>query len=346
MTPAGSIPIVFGIDVEPDPRLVDRRAALPWTGFESLHAHLCGLRRRIADRHGVRLRLSWFVRMDPQVRDSHGDAAWAARRYADLIGESLASGDELGLHVHAYRWDASAGDWIADHGNRGWIDECVRMSAQAFQDAFGRRCASYRMGDRYLDEATLALMESLGARVDLTVEPGYAASPAVFVEQPHTGSLPDFRRAPRRAYRPSRADFLRPDANGARAISILPLSTWKVPGLLAVARRVYVAARALRKTPLPDVLRRQRMMTLGFSLPPLLFRRMLDDLLAAEPGYLASIDRSHVGNDADKLRRFEVNLEHLLSHPLAGRFVFAHAEEIAGTRAAASGLTGPAASAS
>jgi hypothetical protein len=190
------------------------------------------------------------------------------------------------------------------------------------------------MGDRYLDNATLALIESLGGRVDLTVEPGYGASPAVFVEHPHTGSLPDMRAAPRRPYRPLREDFLRADPNSERAISIVPLSTWKVPGLLAVVRRAYVAARVLRKSPVPDVLRRHGMMTLGLSLPPLVFHRMLDDLLGAEPvAHLASIDRSHVGNDPQKLNRIEVNLRHMLSHPMAHRFVFVRPEEVVGSLA-------------
>jgi hypothetical protein len=329
------IPVVLCIDAEPDARLVDRRRAAAWTGYEKLHAHVAALRERFAASHGVVLRLSWFLRMDPQVEDTHGKATWAAEHYAGALSEVSRAGDEIGLHVHAYRWDGAAGDWVADHGNPAWIAQCVEASAEAFRSAFGRRCAAYRMGDRYLDEPTLGLMEKLGGRVDLTVEPGYGPSPAVFVEHLHTGSLPDVRTAPRRAYRPSPGDFRIPDASGERAISILPLSTWKIPGLLAAVRRVYVAARVLRKGPLPDTLKRERRMTLGLSLPPVVFRRMLDDLLAAEPAtHLASIDRTHVGNDAQKLARIETNLRYLLSHPKARRFVFVRPEEALGPLAA------------
>ena len=335
MAAEASIPIVLCIDVEPDERLVDRHRAADWTGFEKMSVHVSALRKRIEDRHGVAIRLAWFLRMDPQVKETHGDAAWGATRYRGLLEEAAAMGDDIGLHVHAYRWDAAAADWVADHGNRDWIAECVQISADAFRGAFQRRCGSYRMGDRYIDEATLALMESLGGRVDVTVEPGYGASPAVIVEQPHTGSLPDLRTAPRRVYRPSREDFRRADTSGERTISILPLSTWKIPGLLAVARRVYFVAKVLQKSPIPDVLRRQRMMTLGLSLPPLFFRRMLDHLLANESVFhLASVDRTHIGNEPHKLERFEVNLRSMLSHPLAHRFVFARPEDVVDSAAA------------
>jgi hypothetical protein len=329
MAGEASIPIVLCVDVEPDERLVDRRRAAPWMGFEKLSAHVSGLRKRIEDRHGIAIRLAWFLRMDPQVKEAHGDATWAATRYGEQLEAAAAQGDDIGLHIHAYRWNDAAAAWVADHGNPDWVAECVHMSADAFRAAFQRRCGSYRMGDRYIDDATLALMESLGGRVDLTVEPGYEASPAVFLEQLHTGSLPDLRAAPRRVYRPARRDFRCVDSSGGRTIAILPLSTWRIPGLLAVARRVYVFGMILRTSPIPDVLKRQRMMTMGLSLPPLFFRRMLDDLLADESvPHLVSIDRTHIGNDPEKLDRLEVNLNSLLSHPLAHRFVFARPEEV------------------
>jgi hypothetical protein len=70
-------------------------------------------------------------------------------------------------------------------------------------------------------------------------------------------------------------------------------------------------------------------MTLGLSLPPVFFRRMLDDLLAdASVTHLASIDRTHIGNEPEKLTRIEINLRTLLSHPKAHRFVFVRPETV------------------
>lgn len=328
MASGAPIPIVLAIDVEPDDRLVDKRAAPSWTGFEKLHEHVSALRARIAARQGAKLRFSWFLRMDPQVAETYGDAAWAADRYAAQIAAMIEAQDVLGLHVHAFRWDEGHGNWLVDHGNSNWVEHCVRVSAEAFQRSLHRPCRAYRMGDRFLDDSLLALIESLGGRVDLTVEPGYGESRAVFLEQPHTGTLPDLGGAPRRPYRPSRSDFRRPDESCHRTISILPLSTWRPPAPLAIARRLYVRALRLRKGPIPDVLKTQRMMTCGTSLPGFIFRRMVEDVLARPAPYLASIDRTHVGNDPEKLRRLDANLRHLLAHPLASRFVFVGPEEL------------------
>ena len=323
------IPIVLCVDVEPDERLVDRRRAADWAGFEKLFARFNTLRQRLADRYGVAIRVSWSLRMDPQIRDTYGDASWAAEHYAQPIAEALRWGDEIGLHVHAYRWDDSLGNWVADHGNEDWVDVCIRTSAGAFRNAFGCDCVSYRMGDRFINERTLELMESLGGVVDLTAEPGWAPSPAVYIEQPYTGSLPELRGVPRRAYRPSRSDFRRPDASGERAISIVPVTTWKLPVVLAAARRAYAFVQDLRKAPVPDVLRRQRVMTFGLSLPPLYFRRVLDGVLSDDSvAHLVSTDRSHIGSEPQKLDRIETNLGVLLAHPMAHRFAFARSSEV------------------
>jgi hypothetical protein len=326
MTNGAPIPIVFAIDVEPDDRFVDKRMAPSWTGFEKLHDHVSALRQRISSRMGVTLRFSWFLRMDPQIQETYGDAAWPAIHYADRIDAMIEAQDALGLHVHAFRWDSPRGDWLVDHGNREWVQDCVRVSADAFERSIHRPCRAYRMGDRYLDDSLLAHMESLGGRVDLTVEPGYGGSRSVFLEEPHTGSLPDFSTAPILPYRPSHCDFRRPAESDHRALSILPLSTWKLPTGMALARRVYASALRLRQR-MPEVLTTQRMVTCATSLPDFLFRRAIDGVLARPTPYLASIDRTHVGNDPEKLNRIERNLQYLLSHPLAPRFAFVGPEE-------------------
>jgi len=152
-------------------------------------------------------------------------------RYPDILREFQVSGDEPGLHPHSWRWDETAQEWIADFSNESWIEHCVRRSFAAFEECFERPCRSLRFGDRWMNDATLALAESLGARFDLTIEPG--RKPERLPER-FTGSLPDYTQAPRRPYQPSRNNFQKSGAWWRRRkIWMLPVSTAK-PGSAAI----------------------------------------------------------------------------------------------------------------
>lgn len=126
------IPILFCIDIEPDERKLQPNTCLDWVGFEKSFEFFQKLWPRLAIATGAPVHFSWFLRMDPQIAHTYGSPDWAVTRYRHLINELEASGDELGLHSHAWRWEEHANDWIADFGNPEWIDHCIRSAFDAF----------------------------------------------------------------------------------------------------------------------------------------------------------------------------------------------------------------------
>lgn len=168
------LPIVLSIDVEPDDRTV--RHPVDWRGFEESFELFQGLRKQLEARTGNPVHFSWFVRMDPQIETVYGDCSWAARRYRALFDMIEGHGDELGLHVHSWRWSEADADWVAEYGDQQWVETCVRKSAAAFHESFKRPCRSFRFGDHWMSEATIQLLEELGIRYDLTLEPGQSGA--------------------------------------------------------------------------------------------------------------------------------------------------------------------------
>jgi peptidoglycan/xylan/chitin deacetylase (PgdA/CDA1 family) len=234
MIAANPRPFVIAIDVEPDARLPDPHEPARWRGFEGLYPEMMRLRGMLAARTGRPARFAWYWRADPQIEVIYGDPAWALRNYATEIAACLEAGDEIGLHVHAYRHDPEvAGGWVADHGDARWIAHCVRQGFAAFADALGRPCRSFRMGDGWYAPWLLDLVAELGADIDLTIEPGWDPKTALVEEEPHTGALPDRRYEPThpRAWRSER------HARGGRAgLHLLPVTTLRLPYGLTLGR--------------------------------------------------------------------------------------------------------------
>lgn len=314
------IPILVLVDCEPDRREPALDRTLPWTGFERFFDFLAAGRERLSARTGRPSHFSWFWRMDPQIETVYGSAGWAAAAYAGQIGHMTRAGDAMGLHTHAFRWHPAAGRWITDHADLAWIETCLRRSFAAYRSAFGRDCTLFRFGDGWFDAAIIPLLEELGARIDLTIEPDVPPCAKVVPHELATGCLPDRRGTPRQPYHPARSDFRRHDPTGLVRLWALPVST------AALIRRPKLRhpLRLLRWWTSPKRSARQ----FNLEILPKRFPQVLDRVLtAATPGYAAICVRSDAGTSRERLDVVARNLDSLLQHPLAERFRFMNAEE-------------------
>jgi len=215
-------PVVFCVDVEPDPRVLDRADPGYFAGFERLVERLPLLRERLSEATGEPAAFTWFLRMDPQVAETWGSPTWPAERYRAVLAELTERGDELGLHTHTWRRDTGADEWFADYQDRSWAEHCLRMGLDAFETAFGRRCTAHRGGDHFLNGAMLSALEAHGVKVDLTVEPGVPPVGALEGEAAR-GLCPDYRGVPSRPYRSSTNTFPAPDPTTHSDPLLVPL---------------------------------------------------------------------------------------------------------------------------
>lgn len=291
------IPIVFCIDVEPDDFFIDPHDPRSWLGFEKSFEFFSQMRRRLGSATGSPVHFSWFFRMDPQTEKAYGSLDWVYQKYQRCIRDLIANGDECGLHTHAYRWDPALNNWVVDHGNQEWINHCVRSSISAFAGAFDRNCQSFRFGDRWMNNEVMRLIENLGVRYDLTLEPGQSARPAYFLDKPFTGSLPDYRNVPQTPYRPSELDFRTPGHASCRSIWELPISSGE--------------------TAATDYL------TLNLAHESETFCDVMDGLLETlvQP-YLALVMRSAILNYEQPSRNLMRTLDCMLAHRCVKSFVF------------------------
>ncbi len=215
------ISVVTCIDVEPDERLIAPNLQKDWRGFELTYQYFSRLRQRLEDATGSPAHFLWFFRMDAQIEHAYGTAAWAVRRYSSLVEGIKAAGDGIGLHVHAWRWDEKLCKWIVDLADQEWVNHCVRLGFDSFRASLDQPCLYFRFGDRWMNNRTLALVEKLGARFDLTLEPGQKDGE---VKEFFTGSFLDYSEVPQYPYRPSKADFRRPGSFFGRKLWVIPLS--------------------------------------------------------------------------------------------------------------------------
>lgn len=307
------VPILIIVDCEPDLRQPRPQTTDRWVGFEALFRCLSEQRQRLAARTGRAAQFSWFWRMDPQIEVAHGSPRWAVDTYRHEIAAAQRHGDEIGLHIHGWRWDTAAAQWIADHGNDAWMEHCIRSSFSEFERSFQRRCELVRMGDGWFSDRTTATLEQQGALIDLTLEPDMPATPSLAPEDVATGLIPDRAGVLHQAYRPSRSDFRVPDRDGATRLWMLPVTTGRAP------KRRRGVARFLPKRMAPP---ETELVQLNLSHSRRRFVPIFERAIAAPDRPYAAICMRSDGGYPRPLKQIERNIRYLLSHRHADRFAF------------------------
>lgn len=225
-----TIPIILNIDVEPDGFFINRHQQLPWTGYEASTPIIEELREQVLRATGRTAHFTWLFRLDPQVAETYGSPDWPLQQYSRMVQDARMHGDEIGLHVHPFRWDERRDKWVAEYGDQQWVDHCLQLSASAFRQSQGATCRTASMGNHWMSNRTVELMEELGIRYELTVlsettENGFTQGLGRF-----TGEVQDYAKVPRFPYHPTAADFRVPDYRRKDGIWMVPLST-QVRGL-------------------------------------------------------------------------------------------------------------------
>ncbi len=230
--------IVLIVDVEPDGRAILDRAN-GWKGSVDALRHLRRLRDELAAATRMPVNFNWFIRADPQIAGTWGRADWVAEACPDIIRDIEMHNDFRGIHVHTWRWNDASKTWFAELRDAAWIEQCVTSSIDAFTKIFGSAPTANRFGDRWISSDAVGILRRCGIQYDLTVEPGLPDMP-IHDDPRATGSLPDFRGAPREPYSPLGNDYMLaapdPDPND---LWMLPLTTTKIAWRL-VRRLPYV----------------------------------------------------------------------------------------------------------
>jgi hypothetical protein len=323
--PRSPIPVMFGIDVEPDALRLDPAAPSGWDGYEAGHRWLSALRSELQDRTGQPVHYCWYLRMDPQVADLYGSTAWLADRYSALIQDSIDHGDEIGLHPHMQRWDRQAGDWLLDLTDHAWREDVLGGALDAYRAALGRPCRTIHLGGAF-DSGLLAVADRMGVRFDVSGRPGQYPGKRFEAGGVGRGRLPSFIGMPEAPYRPSRTNLLRPGSgDDALGLTMIPLTVAPL-GFPRRVRGVLGRCRYAWKTRFREWAPRVPLAMAGDRSRPDTFGDLLDRAFGPGVGHLAFINRSD-SFGVETLARVQSATRRLLDHPRA-RVVFTTPQEL------------------
>lgn len=249
-----TVHIVIGCDTDPDRvGFLDGvpTDTLTWRGMLEgiplLKQRVSGCR----DSDGRSPMFTWLLRVDEQVKRVHGEYAWVLRTHGSFLEELERSGDELGWHPHFWRFDEAVARWYQEAKDVAWQIDMLKQAHADYMRVLPGRAKSVRMGWDYHNNDTLHTLDALGVSVDFSALPGLRTLSASISRHPE--NLFDWYPTPRRAYKPSTADYRIPAPDRLPSLGLIEapatVSTsysWGLIAALQLARKMKDAGHITR----------------------------------------------------------------------------------------------------
>jgi len=226
--------IILCVDSDPDrPEFggarYDSRENLTWRWLPELAHKIQGLRRELFDKFNVKLRITWFLRSDIQIKLIYGDAAAALKMFDSLWDELAREGDELGWHPHSWRWSEAGRCWYNETSDTGYMLDSYDVGFEAFKRTLGFAPFASRAGISFHTNATITKLDQLGVRADLSANPGLR----YYYARPESGSPVregfDWSRTAAGPYHPSRLDYQTSKKGESLDILEIPMTVFRRP---------------------------------------------------------------------------------------------------------------------
>lgn len=317
-------PVLIDTHTEPDKTFIDRSRALPWLGFEQAIEFFEQVRPEIARQTDHEVHVNWHLRADPQIADVYGNAGWAFDHYAEPLRHFEQAGDNIGIHVHPYRWASECQDWVEDYANLEWVNHCVQVAADAYEQAYQRKPPSFTIGGSWFCQETLNLLNRLGIKYDLTIVPEQCNRSFPTYLGRVVGDPPDYHNVPRLPYRPLASNFKVADPDRHDGPWIIPQSSGPRTFAGNSLQRWYWK---IFKAKILD--RQQLTCKLFLADHPRNFQATVYNLLEnLNLPYLTLTIRSNRFTSGKSRQNMRDNLDHLFSQYRNRRFLFSTPDEL------------------
>ena len=226
--------VVLCVDVEPDRpsfggKTYDFLGPQKWEGIAEGIPRFLNFRRNFQKEFDYFVNMTWFFRSDPQIKMFYKNAAWPVKTYKETVDSLLHDQNEVGWHAHTWRWNIEQGSWYQEIYDASWIKFCYESGFSAITDALNFQPTSFRAGWCFHDNTSMAVLNDLNIKVDLSAIPGFS-NPGY--KNTLDGSLfngyVNWKRTTSIPYHPSKQDY-QISGDPHYQLLELPMTTFRKP---------------------------------------------------------------------------------------------------------------------
>jgi len=198
--------VIIGGDCDPDrekgmgKNLKTYRSIYNWQGIKKGIPKIRERLLHIQNLFDSPFKLTWYVRSDFQIKEIYGSAGWCLKEFSSFWKELEKEGDEIGWHLHLWRWEPQNKIWYQEIQDEEWIKKCILKGFMAFKEERKMPPLAVRMGWVFHNNLTMKEISTLGVKVDLSAIPGLNK---IIIIRKHILDYANWRKTPAYPYHPS-----------------------------------------------------------------------------------------------------------------------------------------------
>ena len=224
---------LFCVDVEPDRpffggKRYDYFGHQKWEGARKRIPEFLTFKQDLEKSLNCSIHFTWFFRADSQIAEMYNHNTCYSKWYKEIVDTLLQEGEEVGWHVHTWRWSKERNSWYQEINDDEWIKSCYKNGFSDFKDILGFAPTSFRAGWGFHNNVSMSQLEELGIKVDLSALPGIKNSGEKNAEGSLFNGFADWERTDIYPYQPSKEDYQISSENHYRLLEI-PMTTFKKP---------------------------------------------------------------------------------------------------------------------
>lgn len=292
------LPLFVTFHAEPNGLYVDINDNSPWSGFEKAFETTEQLRE---EGLSPNLKFVWLIRADHQIEILHGESAWGLREYQQQINRFVERGDDIGIHVHPYKYLESEKRWVQDFSDEEWMKSCISKAFESFETVTGKQPQSMSIGPNSTSIDVINHSRELGIRYDFTISHNGKKK---FNQRPGEirGEMQWYKNLPPYPYVPSMTDLSKEDRT-RDDYYLIPVHYFMMKhGTLNIKGTLnkYLYGKTEYRKVKPSL-----------SMPPAIFQSILEQALKEGKEYLLIDTRTHIFLQEAQLESIKANLKYL-----------------------------------
>ena len=206
--------VCITFDTDSDPIKDDHKNSISFSNLDFSLDKISNKVKEIEDKFQLQIPISWFVRIDNQIKSEFGSFDWLLKKYSMHWDKEISKENEIHWHAHIY--ENLNNNWAFPKKDEFFIKNIEEIFNFLLKNNFNPQCI--RVGEAYMTNNIMNFLRGLGLKADSSGIPGRSRK--------DNEKLFDWSISPNKPYFPAKSDYRLNDLNEDDFLEI-PMNTIK-----------------------------------------------------------------------------------------------------------------------
>ena len=206
--------ICLTFDTDSDPLEKNHKNSISFNNLDFSLDKISNKIKEIEDKIQLKIPISWFVRIDNQIKNEFGNYDWLLKKYSKYWENEIFKKNEIHWHAHIY--ENLNGNWTFPKSDDFFKMNIEKIYQFLSKNNFDPKCI--RVGEAYMTNNIMNFLKDLGLKADSSCIPGRSRK--------DKEKFFDWSASPNKPYFPSKSNYQLNDINQNKFLEI-PMNTIK-----------------------------------------------------------------------------------------------------------------------